>query len=546
MGSFNITEHLRERSVNAGQQSAILLPNRTGDEFESVSFSELDRYSDLYGEYLIRSGVQRGDTVLMMVRAGVELIGIAFALLKRGIIPILIDPGMGIQNFVGCVKRTQPNYLIGIAPAILLSRIFRSSFLSIRKSFCVNRKTFSKLELHSDNKEPLPIVDSLSSDQAAILFTSGSTGPAKGVCYTFGIFSKQIELVRENFGIELGEIDLPMLPIFALFNPALGMTTVVPPMNPSRPAKANPAKIVKVIQNAKVTNSFGSPVLWNNINRYCDQNEITLPTLKRVLIAGAAVPYNLVESLHQKMQQGQIFTPYGATECLPVCGISHKEILARDPNQGLGTLLGKPLSDVEVRVIQPVEGIISSIDDTVDCEPSQIGEIIVKGDVVTQEYYQLPEKTAEAKIKDGEICWHRIGDLGYFDRDGYLWFAGRKVEQIVSGDRIYYTDFVEKWVNQHPHVYRSALLSYELNGQKRPAIGIEPYEISKWKTENTRKVLLEDIRNHLKQSELTESIADVFLWKRFPVDVRHNAKIHRITMSRKLKNHSNPLLWVKK
>ena len=104
---------------------------------------------------------------------------------------------------------------------------------------------------------------------AAILFTSGSTGAPKGVCYEHGMFDAQVRLIRETYGIEPGEVDLPLLPIFALFNPALGMTSVIPEIDPRHPARADPAKIVQAIRQEKVTNSFGSPTLWRKVAEYC-------------------------------------------------------------------------------------------------------------------------------------------------------------------------------------------------------------------------------------------------------------------------------------
>ena len=131
-----------------------------------------------------------------------------------------------------------------------------------------------------------PVVES-GDELAAILFTSGSTGPAKGVCYAHGMFAAQVESIRRQYGIESGEMDLPMLPVFALFNPALGMCTVVPEMNPSRPATVDPDVIVRAIQQNGVTNSFGSPALWTKIARHCEERSIVLPSIRRILMAGA-------------------------------------------------------------------------------------------------------------------------------------------------------------------------------------------------------------------------------------------------------------------
>lgn len=532
MNHFNITYHLKSKAETSPNDNALLLPNSDCTDFRKISFKQLDRYSDAFGQHLENSGAIRGNTALVMVRPGLELIGIAFALLKKGIVPVLMDPGMGLRPFLQCIERTKPDYLIGITPAIILSKLLPKSFRSIKKNFWVKEGTLQRTLSQLPNPSP-DIFAARKDDLAAILFTSGSTGPAKGVCYSYGIFSAQIERVRNQFGIEEGEVDLPMLPIFALFNPALGMTTVVPKMNPAKPAKANPKWIINCIKAAHVTNSFGSPVLWNKINQYAGDNNIVFPELKRVLIAGAAVPHKLVSSLKQKMPNGVIYTPYGATECLPVCGISDQEILSRNPSEGTGTLLGKPVDGIEIKIIQPHEGIISSIQDIIEVKENNVGEIIIKGDIVTKEYYKLPEQTQSSKILDNGELWHRIGDLGYRDEEGFLWFAGRKVERIITGENeIYYTDFVEKRVNQLDGIYRSALIPLTVNSKLLPAIAVELYDTKALKKPHRILEWDKKILAHLKSDPITARIEHIFYWKQFPVDVRHNAKIHRRAMSK--------------
>ena len=184
-------------------------------------------------------------------------------------------------------------------------------------------------------------------------------GLQREVLYEHGMFLAQVRSIRAQYGIEPGEVDLPMLPVFALFNPALGMCTVVPEMNPSRPAAVDPKKIVQAIRQNEITNSFGSPALWTKIARYCVANQIVLPSVKRILMAGAPVPPWLMEQMQAVIPNGEIHTPYGATEALPVSSISASAVLletAAWTRLGKGTCVGKPLPGVTVKVIEPVNG----------------------------------------------------------------------------------------------------------------------------------------------------------------------------------------------
>jgi acyl-coenzyme A synthetase/AMP-(fatty) acid ligase len=250
-----------------------------------------------------------------------------FGLLKLGAVPIAIDPGMGWKKMLACIQQSKPIALVAIPKAYWLSYLPLSAFSTIKHRLAVGNASWQKVIEEGFSSSPLPLAEVQPKSLAAILFTSGSTGAPKGVCYTHGIFDAQIRLIKETYRIEPGEVDMAMLPVFALFNPALGMTTVTPLLDPSRPTAGDPAPLVSAIQSEKVTNSFGSPAIWSRIAHYCLEQQKSLPSLRRLLIAGAPVPPRLLEQLRRIAPHCQIFTPYGATECLPVSSIESSEIL---------------------------------------------------------------------------------------------------------------------------------------------------------------------------------------------------------------------------
>src|SRR5262249_5225805 len=158
------------------------------------------------------------------------------------------------------------------------------------------------------------------------------------------VFAAQVELLRTLYGIEPGEVDLPTFPLFGLYGPALGMTAVFPDMDPLRPAHADPRKILGAIRQSQVTNRFGSPALIRRVGEHASDE--TLPTLRRVISAGAPVPARVIERFCRKLPGGvQVHTPYGATEALPVCTIGSDEILGETRHQtdaGAGVCVGRP------------------------------------------------------------------------------------------------------------------------------------------------------------------------------------------------------------
>ncbi len=530
-------------------RAALKIPRgrtRAGDiDYLSLSFAELDAEVSAWKVRLAVAGIARGDRTLLLVRQGLPLIASAFALFRLGAVPVVIDPGMGLKNFLACVARSRPTALVGIPFAQILSRLFRPSFRTVRTrvtaSGSLTARRSSGSEIVNRKSE---IVNSSPAELAAVLFTSGSTGAPKGVCYEHGMFAAQVRLIRETYAIEPGEIDLPLLPIFALFNPALGMTTIVPEIDPRRPAEVDPAKIVRAIRQENVTNSFGSPTLWRKIGEHCVAEKITLPSLRRVLCAGAPVPAALWKSSSAFLPRGQLHSPYGATEALPVASVSSREI---DPTTTRGACVGRPISGIDVRIIAVIDGPVAALADTRELPRGEIGEMIVRGPVVTQSYDALPAATAAAKISDASVAprsaaqpsaldaplggtgavWHRMGDCGYLDADGRLWFVGRKVERVETQTGTLHTEPCEQVFRYHPRVTRCALVGLGERGRQRPALIVEAVV----KDSAAARVFARELRVLALAHAHTTPVKLFYFHPKFPVDVRHNAKIHRLTLA---------------
>jgi acyl-CoA synthetase (AMP-forming)/AMP-acid ligase II len=441
---------------------------------------------------------------------------------------VVVDPGMGLKSFLACVASARPRALVGIPIARLISRVLGRAFRSVEVRVGAHRSLTARLTLPQPGATlpaaPTAVANN-PADLAAILFTSGSTGAPKGVCYEHGMFEAQVRLIRATYGIEPGEIDLPMLPIFALFNPALGMTTVVPEIDPRRPAAVDPEKIVAAIQQERVTNSFGSPTLWRKIATHCRTRNITLPSLRRVLCAGAAVPAELWRESRRLLPNGALHSPYGATEALPVATVTTSEI---EENSVRGACVGRPVGEVNVRIIALSDGPIASIAAAPELPPGEIGEIVVRGPVVTKLYDALPEATALAKIADNSTVWHRMGDCGYLAPDGRLWFCGRKAERVeMSGGVTLHTEPCEQVFRAHPGVARCALIGLGDRPNQSPALVVE----AKIVDSAQGRAMARALRDLALQYPHTAPIRRFYFYPRFPVDVRHNAKIHRLTLA---------------
>jgi acyl-CoA synthetase (AMP-forming)/AMP-acid ligase II len=553
----NIARHLALMAAAQPGTPALKIPRgrtRAGDiDYLALSFAELDTEVAAWSARLAAAGVRRGDRTLVMVRQGLPLIASAFALFRLGAVPVVIDPGMGLRSFLACVQRSRPRALVGIPFARLVSHVFRSAFSSVEVRVAARSSLTARLTSSGTSRAALtaqPAATAAPSDLAALLFTSGSTGAPKGVCYEHGMFEAQVRLIRDAYGIAPGEIDLPLLPIFALFNPALGMTTIVPEIDPRRPAGVDPASIVQAIQQERVTSSFGSPTLWKKIGDHCLRHHVTLPTLRRILCAGAPVPAALWENSAAFLPNGQLHSPYGATEALPLATVSADEIAAatcdvsrylpaegspavghasRDPRTlPFGACVGRPLAAIELKIIALSDAPIATIAGARELPRGEIGEIIVRGPVVTRCYDALPEATAAAKIVEGDTVWHRMGDCGYLDADGRLWFCGRQAERVETPSATLHTEPCERVFRAHKPGLRCALIGLGPRGSQRPAMVIE----ARPPDSRACRELARELRELAARHAPTQSIKTFYFRRHFPVDVRHNAKIHRLTLAR--------------
>jgi acyl-CoA synthetase (AMP-forming)/AMP-acid ligase II len=510
-----------------------------------LTFRQLDRESDRLAAGLQQMGIGPGVRTVLMVRPGLDFFELTFALFKAGAVPVLVDPGLGIKNLGRSLVQAAPEAFVGI-PAAQWARIALGwgketiqRVVTVARSSRLGTTSDQLKEIGGDRNWVRSVTEP--EQMAAILFTSGSTGAPKGAVYTHAIFHAQVDLLRRTYAIEPGEVDLCTFPLFALFGPILGMTCVVPEMDATRPARANPRKIIEAIEDFGVTNLFGSPALIRRVGDYGVSHGVKLPSLRRVISAGAPVPARVLETFAKLLEPGvPIFTPYGATESLPVASIGSDEILGETrhaTDRGAGVCVGRPVEGMRVELIAIQDEPISTWSDDLLVPDGQPGEIVVRGPVVTRSYFRRDEATALAKIEDPATggFWHRMGDLGRRDATGRIWFLGRKAHRVQTPAGTLFTIPVEGVFNVHPDVARTALVGVSLPGKTNPT-GLDGSRETKpiVCVEPKRRLgragwakLRDELRALAKTNPITSGVETFLLHPSFPVDIRHNAKIFR-------------------
>jgi acyl-CoA synthetase (AMP-forming)/AMP-acid ligase II len=307
----------------------------------------------------------------------------------------------------------------------------------------------------------------------------------------------------------------------------MGMTSVIPEMDPTKPAECDPAKIVKNIQDHQVTFVAGSPAIWERVGKYCVEKGITLSSIEQVVMFGAPVRPEIHQYFKKILERGETYTPYGATECLPVSLISGTEVLKTHlplMMKGYGTCIGPAVPGTQIKILEATD---IPEDVILERPPGEIGEIAVSGLQVTPGYFEMNEETRKAKILANGNLWHRMGDLGWKDQEGNLWFLGRKGHRVEAQDQTFYPIQMEAIFNQNSQVKRSALVKLVVGNKIVPGSAIERHDKKRKLTSSFLREL-----EVLKESEpFTKDVNHFFVHPGFPVDVRHNIKIDRTKLS---------------
>ncbi len=534
---------------NPHQQAVIeTIQDKNELSYRRTSAAELMRLTIKYQRGLKHLGLMPGDKVLFLVPAGKDFLALVYAALGCGAIPVFVDPGVGRPNLLRCIEDTRPDAFISIPKGHLLKLLCRSAFSRCKFHVTATRWRVPGIEhtlsfLEKFSSAPLEVIQS--SGTELIAFTSGATGTPKGVVYTCESTKGLLTVLRDALGIQTGDVDMPLLPVFSIFNMALGATTVFPPMDAAKPLDLDPEITIRVLRENGCTSSFGSPTLWHKLAEYCVRSGITLTTMRRILIAGAPVSDQVLETVGLVVDPLHVFTPYGATEVLPVTLLSAAQraaatlVTAFSGEQG--TLVGKPVTGVEVAILphesggrsgnvegaSSAGGISSASVQERRLPPRVIGDIVVKGIHVSPGYLHRPDAVQRSKISEGTTFWHRMGDMGYMDDLGNVYFCGRAAHMVEVDGLVKYSIPVERIFNTHSAVRRSALVVLESPRGSAAGIVVEPYPEFFPNDSTQESKFAAELETLGAGNPLTADIHHFFFHRSFPVDGRHNAKIFR-------------------
>ena len=513
---------LAERAAEHPRRTALIVPRPLAGN-RKISYRRLNQRVDAAVAGFRAAGLLPGQRAAVLIPPNLDFFVVIFALLRLQAVPVLVDPGIGRRHLRTCLGEAAPEAFIGVRKAHLARKLLGwcpGARLAVTVGpgaglRLADLERIGALIPAPPTATATTAPTGMAPGTAAIVFTSGSTGVPKGVIQTRETLLAQTELIAGLYALGPDQVSLATFPPFALFGPPLGMTTVVPRMNPTRPAEARPARIIAAANRHRATVLFGSPALLDTLTR--GRDGAGMPTVTRVISAGAPVSRTIQRAVLEMCPQAQVFSPYGATESLPVSSIGSTELLQLPEN---GICVGRPVTGVEVTLI-PVT------DETLDTLPpgvptGTIGEVVVRGRNVTTAYLDRPEATAAAKLTWAGQTAHRMGDLASFDAEGRLWFAGRKSHRVETAAGTLFSVPCEEVFNHHRRVRRTALVGVGTPGDLTPVICVETEPGVVPSAELVGEILALG-----RADSRTAAIDTVLFHPGFPVDIRHNAKIDR-------------------
>ncbi|WP_206739499.1 fatty acid CoA ligase family protein [Streptomyces sp. L2] len=536
----SLAAYLEHHARVAPHKTAIIHPEgREPDgrvRYREMDYATLQERVERLAAGFAGAGIGKGTRTILMTAPGPDLFAIAFALFRLGAVPVVVDPGMGLRRMLHCYRAVGAEAFIGPPAAHLVRVLGLRTFAAVGVKVTLGRRLFWGGHTLQGLLADAPRSHGWcgpgrvgGEDLMMIGFTTGSTGPAKGVEFTHRMGAAMARELRAAHGRSRDDVSLVTLPLYGMFDLVLGSTLVLAPLAPSRVADADPGLLVDALSRFGVTTMFASPALLRTLARHASGSALPA-TLRCVVSGGAPVPAELVAELRAVLDEKAAFhVTYGATEVLPIASVESAEILRETASLsalGAGTCVGRPMAGLDVRVIPVSDGPMSRLGTDDGQSAGLAGEIVVAGDAVSTGYHRDARADALHKIREGGRDWHRTGDLGYLDGHGRLWFCGRKSQRVPTERGDLNTVVCEGVFNAHPLVRRSALVGVDQGGRaaKRPVVCVETeagVDEARWRT------MLPELHALADAQPVTAGLRDFLRHPAFPVDIRHNAKIGR-------------------
>ena len=571
---------LTERANDASTAVVDMDPKGDGTSVSvTLTWAELNQQVNAAATRLHALGVRPGDRVNLMVPPGARLTTLIYACMKLGAVIVVADTGLGIPGLTRALKGANPSFLVGIPAALSAARtlLWPGVRISVEPLGSVQEKllgvagsvfTAPAADGTPGAPVPTPTVVEFPSPvpdaDAAVLYTSGSTGPAKGVVYTQRQLAGMRDAIANTYGFAPGSGLVAGFAPFALLGPALGATSVTPTMDVTRPKTLTASALASAAAAIDASVVFASPAALVNVVATADElnaeQRAALAKVQTVLSAGAPIPVPLLEALSALVPNASLHTPYGMTEGLPVTDVSFEMIRQAiaegtpnaagevlDPFARDGVCVGFAVYGAAVAIAPLLQD--GSVADELTHEPGVTGEILVSAPHVKDRYDTLWVTEEQSISTPG---WHHTGDVGHLDASGRLWVEGRLAHVLLTSQGVLTPVAAEQSAESLPEVRRAALVAVGPAGTAAPVLVIEASANTavleaRQSASAFKRALLDRVPgvgrfpiaegvapfelSQLVRRKVAEDtgveVAAVLVVHEHPTDIRHNSKIDR-------------------
>ncbi|MDO5740773.1 MAG: alpha/beta fold hydrolase [Ornithinimicrobium sp.] len=510
----------------------------------SVTFAQLSARVHDVARGLAARGVRPGDRVAVLVPPGIELTTLVYAVWRLGAVVVVADAGLGLGRLGAALRSAGPKLVLGISKALTLAAVTRvhaervlvtESGTELDALALVGRGLGGSAALLPEESDLPGSID------GAVLFTSGATGPPKGVVYTRDQLSAQVALLRDTFSLGPGERFVAAFAPFALYGPALGLTSVVPDMDVTAPHTLTARRLAQAVEAIDATAVFAAPAALRNVVDTAgdlDAHERgVLEGPRLVLSAGAPVSVHLLRSVQALLPSATTHTPYGMTEALPIATLDPTALSPTQASGQSGVCVGHPVPGAEVGIALldgrgiPAEDLITT--------PGMVGEIVVRGAHVKDRY---DRQWAQQRASDRPAGWHRTGDVGHFDGEGRLWVEGRLAHVVTTPEGPVTPYPVEDLIRTVPGVSDAAIVGVGPAGTQQLIAVVVPEgrlgplacRMSTGTPRGAGVLAPPRIARAVRQAASGASpvpVAAVLVRDWLPVDIRHASKVDRGSLS---------------
>ncbi len=493
---------------------------------------------------LAAAGVRRGDRVALLVEPSADLTAAVYAVWRAGAVIVVADKGLGFAQMRRALRSAHIDHIVGGAPGLAAARLMRlpGSLIAAgrvrggaMRALGADRTLTDLVRLgRSSTLPPEPSVD----QDCAVVFTSGATGPAKGVVYRHRQVLAQLELLRSTYALTPQDRMVAAFAPFALLGPALGIGSAVPDIDVTAPGTLTAAALAEAAAAVEATVVFASPAALRTVaatgSGLSTQQHSALGRVRLLMSAGAPVSASLLHLVREVLPHAEAHTPYGMTEALPVTDVSLAEIEAA--GAGDGVCVGLALTGVELAV-SPLSS-RGVADGALGTTAGLTGEICVRAPHVKDRYDAL---WATERASSRDRGWHRTGDVGHLDAEGRLWIEGRLPHVITTAARVVTPVGIEQRVERLDSIDAAAVVGVGPVGAQVVVVVVVPSAARSsrfgvpgrsppsWRLD---LALAETTLTQAVREAAAVQVAAVLVARRLPLDIRHASKVDRQEVAR--------------